>query len=298
MYDQAVHDEINLARLLRRLEKSTAPHEWKDADKKQDTWLKAEAVLQRVKFARKLLRNCESSEDVDENKSHLFRHWKGKLDTVETTVGNIRDRVRPTLTPAPPILSSLPVPIAVPEAAKPANDDPSAGVRPPEHLAKKAPPETLALPAEQLLLSPSDTTPLPSANLPSARLIPSHFSSARPLETTTTATGAAATTGASRFLHSSNALHQDLSEQLAQMAVQLKRNTLHFSEMLEKDKAIVEDTQQKLEGNFDVMQSERIRLRDHRGKSGSTTCLVVAIVLVVVLLFAMMVFLIRLTRTI
>ena len=82
------------------------------------------------------------------------------------------------------------------------------------------------------------------------------------------------------------------------MAVQLKRNALHFSETLEKDKAIVEEAQQKLEGNFDVMQKERIRLRDHRGKSGSTTWLVVGIVLTVALLFVMIVLLIRLTRTI
>jgi hypothetical protein len=109
---------------------------------------------------------------------------------------------------------------------------------------------------------------------------------------------AAVASGASRFLQNSNTLHHDLSEQLAQMAVQLKRNALHFSETLEKDKAIVEETQQKLEGNFDVMQKERIRLRDHRGKSGSTTWLVVAIVLAVALLFVMTVLLIRLTRTI
>ncbi len=82
------------------------------------------------------------------------------------------------------------------------------------------------------------------------------------------------------------------------MAVQLKRNALHFSESLEKDKAIVEEAQQKVESNFDIMKTERIRLRDHRGKSGSTTCLVVAIMSAVVLLFVMMVLLIRLTRTI
>jgi len=82
------------------------------------------------------------------------------------------------------------------------------------------------------------------------------------------------------------------------MAVQLKRNALHFSDSLSKDKATVEEAQQKLERNFDVMQKERIRLRDHRGKSSSTTWLVVAIVLAVVLLFSLMVLLIRLTRTI
>ena len=82
------------------------------------------------------------------------------------------------------------------------------------------------------------------------------------------------------------------------MAVQLKRNALHFSDSLVKDKAIVEEAQQKVESNFDIMQKERIRLRDHRVKSRSTTWMVVAIILTAVVLFAFMVILIRLTRVI
>ncbi|KAF8339279.1 membrane fusion protein Use1-domain-containing protein [Amanita rubescens] len=264
MYHSGVHDEVNLARLIRRLEKSVALDEWKNVEENGDTWLKAAGIIQRVKFARKLLRNCESFEDVDEKKSQMFTHWKGKLDHAETTLKEVRDRAKPQPTHLPPILPSLPNP--------------------------------LALPTEKLLLSPSDTTPLPSANIPSA--IPTYISSNFPPGSARLPDTAAVATGASRFLQTSNALHQDLSEQLAQMAVQLKRNALHFSETLEKDKAIVEEAQQKVESNFDVMKTERIRLRDHRGKSGSTTCLVVAIILAVVLLFVMMVLLIRLTRTI
>lgn len=80
------------------------------------------------------------------------------------------------------------------------------------------------------------------------------------------------------------------------MATQLKRNALHFSDSLVKDKAVVEETQEKLEGNLGVMLKERLRLRDFRGKSQSTTCLVVGIVVTVLLLFMFMVSVVRFSR--
>lgn len=79
------------------------------------------------------------------------------------------------------------------------------------------------------------------------------------------------------------------------MATQLKRNAMHFSDSLAKDQAVVEDAQQKIEGNFDVMKKERVRLRDHRGKSGSTTCLVMLSLAVVAVSFVVMFFVIRVT---
>lgn len=80
------------------------------------------------------------------------------------------------------------------------------------------------------------------------------------------------------------------------MAAQLKRNAVHFSVSLAKDQAIVAEAEQKLEENSSMMEKERVRLRDHSGKSKGTTCLVVMVLLVVVLLFAMMVVLIRFSR--
>ena len=45
--EQARHDEINLARLLRRLEKSVAEEQWDaPSDSAQATWLKSEESLQ------------------------------------------------------------------------------------------------------------------------------------------------------------------------------------------------------------------------------------------------------------
>jgi hypothetical protein len=79
------------------------------------------------------------------------------------------------------------------------------------------------------------------------------------------------------------------------MATQLKRNAIHFSESLAKDQAAVEDAQGKIEGNYDVMKTERLRVRDLRGKTGSTTCLVVMSVVVVLVAFVVMVLVIRAT---
>jgi hypothetical protein len=96
-----------------------------------------------------------------------------------------------------------------------------------------------------------------------------------------------------KHLQTSNALQEELSAQLAQMATQLKRNAMHFSDSLAKDKAVIDETHEKLEGNFGVMLKERIRLRDFRGKSGSTTCMVIGIVVAVLMLFMAMISVIR-----
>lgn len=153
--------------------------------------------------------------------------------------------------------------------------------------------ERSALPTEGLLLSPSDTPVLPSSSFVSP--VPTLIPPLLPPSSSKSTTTAVATGASPKFLQNSNALQQELSDQLAKMATQLKRNAIHFSESLAKDQAVVEETQQKLEGNFDVMNKERVRLRDHRGKSGSTTCLVMLSVITVSGLFVLMVSLIRFT---
>ena len=95
---------------------------------------------------------------------------------------------------------------------------------------------------------------------------------------------------------STTAVHEELSAQLAQMATQLKRNAIHFSDTLAKDQAVVEETKLKLESNFDELQKERTRLRDHSGKSSGTTWLIVFSVIAVLVSFFVMFFIIRLTR--
>jgi SNARE protein 1 len=83
------------------------------------------------------------------------------------------------------------------------------------------------------------------------------------------------------------ALHEELSLQLEQMAQQLKRNALHFSASLERDKGVVEGAGEKLEQNFGVMERQRVRLRK-RGR-GWYVCLVVLLVVVVFVLMAVVI---------
>ncbi|KAG5721669.1 hypothetical protein E4T56_gene10434, partial [Termitomyces sp. T112] len=55
--DDPVHDEINLVRLVRRLERDTPDQPAKDIT--LEKWIKAQGTLQKVKFARRLLKNVE-----------------------------------------------------------------------------------------------------------------------------------------------------------------------------------------------------------------------------------------------
>ena len=95
---------------------------------------------------------------------------------------------------------------------------------------------------------------------------------------------------------STAAVHEELSAQLVQMASQLKRNAVHFSDALVKDQIVVEEAKFKLESNFDGLHKERSRLRDHAGKGRGTTWLTMFGVIAVFVSFFIMFFIIRFTR--
>ncbi|KAF9497914.1 hypothetical protein BDN71DRAFT_1587875 [Pleurotus eryngii] len=262
--EQIKHDRINLARLVRRLEKSTATDEW-SSGAEHSVWANTQDALQRVAFAKKLLRNVELYEDDSLSVDGHLEEIRTKLDGIETSLKDVGKRFTPKRARPKSILAQLPVP-GVGGGGAPAGLDESAPL----------------LPADDLLLPPLETPSFPS---PIPTLL---ATTAPPLASKSTAV-------APKFLHNTHALHEELSEQLAQMATQLKRNAVHFSESLAKDQAVVEDAQEKLEGNLGMMTKERVRLRDHRGKSGSTTCLVVLSLITVCALFVLMFFVIRFT---
>jgi hypothetical protein len=151
---------------------------------------------------------------------------------------------------------------------------------------------------EATLIPTEHPSPIPVPNpddlIPSSELetLPSE-----PLVPTLLASSSATSkiTATPTLLQNSRALQEELSEQLALMATQLRRNATHFADSLVKDKSVVEAMQEKLEGNFDFMKKERVRLRDFRGKSGGTTCLVIMSILVVLVAFMLMVMVIRVT---
>lgn len=129
-------------------------------------------------------------------------------------------------------------------------------------------------------------------------LIPSTLPSSATKSTTTTAvslTSGLSGHTQSRLPNNSAALQEELSNQLALMATQLKRNAMHFSESMAKDKAVMEMMDEKLIGNHDVMQKEHKRLSAHRSKSRGTTCLVFMIILAVLAIFMLMISIIRFT---
>lgn len=151
-----------------------------------------------------------------------------------------------------------------------------------------------SLSAQDLLLSPSETTDVPGVEV----LNPSVPPPSLPFPVYNAGPSAPSVTtvkGTPAFFQNSTALHEELSEQLAQMATQLKYNAIHFAGSLEKDKAVVLETQEKLERNFDVLSNQRVRLRDHRSKSWGTTWITLLSIVIAIIGFILTFFVIRFT---
>jgi len=298
MQEQILHDRVNLVRLVRRLDKTVNVSDW-GSERGVTTWVRSEQLLQQLKYARKLLSNLEVY-----NESHpstkLQRRLtdiRGVLDTLDTSMLLVNERVVPEPPHIEPILPTLPLP--------------SSSTR------------TVDLPAFQRLAPPSDVTsgPLKEAEPPAANvnlllgvaeddshpLPPERADStssnpnAFPPRTSAPAATAPASDSTSEKAQTllqqdnSKALQEELSAQLAQMAGQLRRNAEHFSSALAADQAVLQTAEGKVGANLDVMKRERVRLRDHRGKSLGTTCLTISSVLVVTLACIVMLFIIRFT---
>lgn len=211
------------------------------------------------------------------NRRNAFRAYedlRSNLARLHSVVSQVNDRVKPPSTRPTPILPTLPLPSPseppIPSIHVYDRHDVGNTQHDTSHGDSKL--------ATDELLSPSDTL------LDSAILLPADPPSS-----------AAPSKAAPAFLQNSSAIQEELSAQLAQMATQLKRNAQHFSESLDKDKALVQETQEKLERNHDVMSKERVRVRDHHSKSWGTTWLVMLSMLVALVGFILTFFVIRLT---
>ena len=79
------------------------------------------------------------------------------------------------------------------------------------------------------------------------------------------------TSSSRRVPLSTAAVHEELSAQLAQMASQLKRNAIHFSDTLIKDQAVVEETKSKMESNLDELHKEQTGLGDYSREGRGAT---------------------------
>ncbi|KAF8208302.1 hypothetical protein K438DRAFT_1813780 [Mycena galopus ATCC 62051] len=257
------HDEINLKRLVRRLEKSASDSQWTGSS--DETWIKVQGTLQKVKYARKLLANVEL-EDLDPTPKSTQRYedWRTKLNRIDMFMQELEKRTAPKHTRPESILPQIPAP---PEEPEPRTSPDAPGEDP-----------ITPQPTDNLLLSVSDVVP---SNPPP--LIPSYPSATK---STTTAVE-------SRLLQHSNARQRGMADEIALMAAQLKRNAMHFNELLVKDQEVLEETDKKLEGNFGYMQTTQERTKKLNAKSWSSTWIRMLIICVVVFVFMFMVFFMR-----
>jgi hypothetical protein len=192
--------------------------------------------------------------------------------------------ILPTL-PLPPPSTRRVTPSVVQRLASPSDvtSDPIEEVKPPtpdvDLLLGSAEGESPCLPLEHTL---DESAAASSVLLPPRIPAPSLASAADAVPT-------------QGLLQHGTTLQEELSAQLAQMAGQLRRNAEHFSTALAADQAVLRSAEEKIDANYDVMKRERVRLRDHRGKSLGTTCLTITSVLVVAAAFLVMFFLLRFT---
>ena len=178
----------------------------------------------------------------------------------------------------PPILPSVPLPSLSArgiEELQPLDNETATGIDAPE--------ADLLGPTEGTLLSEESSSP----SAPGVHIPPSSEADTNPTMVNLSSTSA--------HLQNSAAVQEELTAQLASMARQLKANATYFSEALEADKTALAGADEKIGMNYEVMKKERVRLRDHRGRSMGTTCLTLTSVLVVAIAFVLMFFVIRFT---
>jgi len=92
-----------------------------------------------------------------------------------------------------------------------------------------------------------------------------------------------------------NANQEELTEELSQMASQLKKNVHHFNKLLAVDQTILLANQTKLELNSDTMTKEGGRLTQVSLKNRSMTWFTIAAVCAVAVSWILMFIIIRLT---
>ncbi|KAI0338263.1 hypothetical protein BDW22DRAFT_1415622 [Trametopsis cervina] len=286
--EQVRHDRVNLVRLVRRLDRTVGSKEWEDEMRSptRATWVKTQGMLQKLKFARKLLKTVELHHALeDSSASTRLDEYEDTIAKLETVVNEAHKKVAHQPRRPPPILPTLPLPVLV--APSIASEQAQTTVT--EVLPQHDP----GLPLSESL--PTLGAMLPESSLPQSRPPIDPAASLLPASAPSSTEKSTLPTGTPAFLQNSAALQEEMSQQLVQMAQQLKRNAVHFASSLNDDKAVVELAQQKMERNFDVLTKERVRLRDHRSKSWGTTWLVVLSLFVAAVGFVLTFLVIRIT---
>jgi SNARE protein 1 len=132
-----------------------------------------------------------------------------------------------------------------------------------------------------------DLLPVESADLASLARRASSSAVSSPARPTPARSGTN-TQELSSLLSHHREVQDELANDLAGMAHQLKLNTLHFSGALERDKAALGGMETRLEGNLTGMKSEKTRLGAYSRQGGATTCFVITAVAAVAFAWFMM----------
>ncbi|QRV94082.1 Use1 domain-containing protein [Ceratobasidium sp. AG-Ba] len=301
------HNQVNLARLLRRLEKAVETQDWsyQTPTERSARWVQAEGMLQSTAYAKQLLLNIKDSEGMEPDRSidsihdvrsQYLKNTEAKINHVESVLAEIKERSQPQLSKPPSFLSHIPAPqpkpvtrpeiIVTTSASKPSELASSDALLPADD-----PQPTLQSPEDDLLPS----TPAPQTGSTFTAPEPAHLRAESLLPDSRPPAAAPQISDTPAFMHTSLKTQEDLSEQLAQMAAQLKRNAQSFAAQLHEDNALVQLAHDQLEGVHTRVKTERTTLRDFRGKSGYTTCMVMGAVAVVMVSWVMMFFLIKVT---
>ncbi|KAJ2504122.1 hypothetical protein GGI11_007477, partial [Coemansia sp. RSA 2049] len=96
-----------------------------------------------------------------------------------------------------------------------------------------------------------------------------------------------------RLLQSQRSMHEDLTDDLVKMASVLKKNTLDFGVLMEKDKKVVEEAAEQLEKSAAGVGKHGLRLEKYRKRAWGTTGLTWLAVLIVVSVFFTLVLFIK-----
>ncbi|KAG8907931.1 hypothetical protein FRB99_001439 [Tulasnella sp. 403] len=283
--EQLKHDRINLHRIVKSMEAVvlTGSFPPRGPDRK-DAFIKATSTLTTLKYAREILEKLKAA-----NTSCSYDDLNRSLDRMERIAQEAKDNLE--IVPSRPrsLLSSMKIPKKAP---------PIVQIEAPPPL-----PEAELLPGEDVsVLSPvvhSPTNNSQTLDQPSTSSVnplrPNPLELLKESDVPPNAADKPASSKGPAFLTTSLETQEELSAQLAQMGHQLKLNALHLANSLAKEKGVIEDAAEKLDRNLGTMTKERVRLRDHSGKSGNTTWLVVGAILCVIIAWVMMFVVIRLT---
>ncbi|KAJ2908392.1 hypothetical protein GGI21_002930, partial [Coemansia aciculifera] len=77
--------------------------------------------------------------------------------------------------------------------------------------------------------------------------------------------------GVERLLKSQRATQEELTSDLVQMASVLKKNSVAFGDLIEKDKTVIEETSDLLNGNVAGVSKHGARLNKYRKRAWGTT---------------------------